>query len=105
MIHDIKNKVEFDELVINSKVPVVVDFSTSWCGPCRTLNPILKQVAEEIGDQARICKVSLDDNVSFAEQYNIGSVPTMVFFENGKEVNRTVGVMKANFIKSSLLHE
>ena len=75
---------------------VLVDFHASWCGPCRTLAPVLTQVAKEVEGKAVIGKIDIDDEQKTAAQFQITSVPTMVLFKDGKEVGRLVGLRAAD---------
>lgn len=85
----------FNELISSSDVPVIVDFFAEWCGPCKTMSPILKQVKDMQGDKVRIIKVDVDKNNALAMQYSIQSVPTLMIFKNGKQMWRQSGVINA----------
>ena len=85
------NEDNFNELVIDSKTPVLVDFFATWCGPCKMLAPILEQVAEEMGDKVVIAKADIDECMELAQEYGIMSVPTMILFKEGAEVSRNIG--------------
>jgi thioredoxin len=93
---------KFNEL-INSDTPVLVDFSAEWCGPCKMMAPILKQVASQVGDKARIIKVDIDKNPQAAAAYNVQSVPTLIIFKKGEIKFRQSGVMQANQLAPILL--
>ena len=84
--------------IINSETPVLVDFHADWCGPCKMLAPILKQVKEEMGNALKIVKIDVDKNQSLASTYQVRGVPTMVLFKNGKQVWRQSGVLQKNDI-------
>lgn len=79
----------FEEKVINSKVPVLVDFWAEWCGPCKALGPVLDEVAQEKSESALVAKVNVDENRDLAQKYGIRGIPTMIFFKNG-EVKKTL---------------
>lgn len=80
----------FTEEILNSKEVVLVDFWADWCGPCKMLVPIL----EEIGDEkkVKICKINTDDEFDLATKFDIKSIPTIVVFKNGKEIDRIIGL-------------
>ena len=81
---------QFEEL-INQEKPVVVDYTATWCGPCRLVAPLIDQLAEDYQGKAEVVKVDLDQNKGNAKQYNIRSIPTILIFKNGQEVERIVG--------------
>ncbi len=84
------NKDDFENEVLGSDTPVLVDFFATWCGPCKMLSPILEQVAEE-SDKVKIVKTDIDENMDIAEKYGIMSIPTLIMFDKGEEVAREVG--------------
>lgn len=96
-------KSSFDT-IINSETPVLVDFFADWCGPCKMLTPVLKQVKEELGESIKIIKIDVDKNQSLASKYQVRGVPTMLLFKNGSQVWRQSGVLQKdeiiNIIKS-----
>jgi len=79
--------------IINKDQPVLVDFFATWCGPCQTLSPILKQVKDELGDNISVIKIDVDKNQAVAAQFQVRGVPTMLLFKNGKQVWRQSGVL------------
>lgn len=100
MLIEIKTEQEFNELVLKSEGKVLVDFFASWCGPCKMQAPVLEKLAEENEDK-KIFKVDIDEVRELAERFEIFSIPTLVFFENGKEVDRLMGLTS----KSELLNK
>ncbi len=80
--------------LISSETPVLVDFFADWCGPCKMLAPILKDVKEELGDAVKIVKIDVDKNQSIAAKYQVRGVPTMLLFKDGKQVWRQSGVLQ-----------
>ncbi|NEV94977.1 thioredoxin [Psychroflexus sp. YR1-1] len=84
--------------IINSKTPVLVDFFADWCGPCKSLAPILKAVKEELGNNIKIVKIDVDKNQPLASKYQVRGVPTMILFKDGKQVWRQSGVLQKSEI-------
>jgi thioredoxin 1 len=96
------DQANFEKIVLNSKTPVLVDFWAEWCGPCRTLGPVLEQVATEVGETATIVKVNVDENGELAQQFGIRGIPTMIFFKAGEAAKTLVGVQPKDEIKKTL---
>jgi len=82
----------FDEVVLKSDKPVMVDFWAAWCGPCRMVAPIMDQLTAEYADKAVIAKVDVDSNQKFAAEYGVRNIPTVLVFKNGEVVEKQVGV-------------
>jgi len=81
--------------IIKSEIPVLVDFSAEWCGPCKMMPPILQQVKKELGDKVRIIKIDVDKNQSIAQKLQIKNVPTLAIYKNGQQRYRQAGVIQA----------
>lgn len=91
---------DFEEEVLNSEVPVLIDFWATWCGPCRMMAPVVEEIANEVGEKAKVCKLNIDENKEIAEKYDVMSIPTFLIIKNGKVAATTVGVQpKENIIK------
>ncbi|WP_109299419.1 thioredoxin [Aquimarina sp. AU474] len=80
--------------IIDSNIPVLVDFYADWCGPCKMLAPILKEVKDELGEQIKIVKIDVDKNQNLASKYQVRGVPTMLLFKEGKQLWRQSGVLQ-----------
>ena len=89
----------FQEEVLKSNKPVLIDFYADWCGPCRMMSPIIDQIAEEMLDEIKVGKVNVDENQELAMEYGVMSIPTIVIIENSKVKNTLVGVRDKNDIK------
>jgi thioredoxin 1 len=93
------NDDNFDEVVIKSDKPVVVDFWAEWCGPCRMVSPIMEEISDEYSGKALVVKCDVDSSPGVSAKYGIRNIPTILFFKNGKIADKQVGaVPKNNFI-------
>jgi thioredoxin 1 len=92
----------FETEVLGSKGKALVDFWAPWCGPCRMQTPILEKLTASAEIQAKIFKLNTDENPEIAQKYGIVSIPTLILFEDGKEIERFVGVQPENVLKSKL---
>lgn len=91
----------YEEEVLKSDKPVLIDFYADWCGPCRMMGPIIEQIANEV-ENAKVAKVNVDENQDLAMEYNVMSIPTIVIIKEGKVVKSFVGVTNKNTIKENL---
>ena len=91
-------KDNFEKEVLAAKVPVVIDFWATWCGPCQMQSPIIDKVAQELGDKVKVCKVNVDEQPSIAMEYRIASIPTLVFMKYGMFQERMIGLQNADTI-------
>lgn len=95
-------KENYDEEVVKSPVPVLLDFWAAWCGPCRMLSPIIDEIADEIEGKAKVCKINVDEQPLLAQQFGIMSIPTLVFMKNGEITAKEVGVRSKQVILDKL---
>ena len=83
---------DFEEVVLSSELPVLVDFWAPWCNPCKMLGPVIDEIADEVDGKALVCKVNIDEEQNLAQEYRVMSIPTLLYFKGGKVVNQMVGV-------------
>ncbi|XP_017123154.1 thioredoxin, mitochondrial [Drosophila elegans] len=101
-IFDVETRKDFEQRVINSDRPVVVDFHASWCCPCKALAPRLENIVSEQGGRVRLARVDIDEHGELALDYNVGSVPSLMVISKGKVVNRMVGLQTSEYIRKWL---
>ncbi len=82
--------------IIKSDIPVLIDFSAEWCGPCKMMPPILKKVKDTLGEQVRILKIDVDKNPAIAQKLQVRNVPTIALYKNGNQLFRQAGVIQAD---------
>ena len=92
----------FDQEVIQSDKPVIVDFWAEWCGPCHAVSPVLDKIAEERGEELRLVKVNIDEEPALAQKYGIVSIPTIVLFKDGEPAAAVIGAQPKGAIERAL---
>ncbi len=102
----VTNDEKFDEDISSQKVPVIVDFGAEWCGPCKQLDPILEQIAEENTDKLKVFKINIDENPLTPQKFGVRGIPTIMLFNDGKLIDTKVGSLPKSsldaWIKSNL---
>lgn len=93
------------ENIIQSEKPVLIDFFATWCGPCKMLAPILKEVKDGLGERITILKIDVDKNQALSSKYQVRGVPTMILFQNGKQLWRQSGVLSKEEIIKNILEK
>ncbi|SMO87502.1 thioredoxin [Saccharicrinis carchari] len=92
----------FEEIVLKSDKPVLVDFWAEWCGPCRMVGPVVKELADDYGDKAVVTKMDVDSNPATSVKFGIRNIPTILFFKNGEVVDKQVGAVPKTILASKL---
>jgi thioredoxin 1 len=96
------NEASFDEEVVKSSVPVLVDFWAAWCGPCRAIAPTVEELASEYAGKLKVVKVDVDENPDVSSRYGVQSIPTLLVFKGGEVVERLIGAYPKNMLLQKL---
>ena len=96
------NSENFEQVVLNSQIPVLVDFSTPWCGPCRKLTPVLEQIQNEFSSEIKIVKINADENIEILKDYGVSSFPTMIIIKDKEAKEFMVGMLPKSVIVSNI---
>ncbi len=92
----------FEEEVINSKIPVLIDFWATWCGPCQMQGPVVDEVADEFAGKLKVGKINVDEEGSLAQKYSVMSIPTLILFQNGEVIKKEMGFHSLEEIKTMI---
>jgi thioredoxin 1 len=102
MVNEIKNSQQFEQQVLISANPVFVDFWAEWCGPCRSVSPVVEELSGEYDGKVDFVKVNVDENGELAKKYNVFSIPTLAIFKNGEVVSQKVGAATKESFKTMI---
>lgn len=91
----------FEKEVLQSEKPVLVDFYADWCGPCQMMGPVVEEISNEVND-AKVCKINIDEQMSIAQKYGVMSIPTFIVFKNGDVADKKMGAMPKSAVLSML---
>lgn len=98
----VMNESNFEEEVLKSDIPVLVDFYADWCGPCKMMSPIVAGLAEKLSGKCKVGKCNIDENMNLAQKYRVMSIPTFMIFKNGEAVSTLVGAVNKNELEDKV---
>jgi len=101
MVNEVKDQ-NFEEEVLKSKNPVLIDFWAPWCGPCKTISPVIDKLSEDYRGRFKFCKINVEEAQQTASEYGIMSIPALLFFKDGKKVDQIIGAVPETSIKSKI---
>ena len=93
---------DFDQEVIQSTIPVLVDFWAAWCGPCKMIAPVLEELAKEYSGRIKIVKMNVDENMETPNNFSVRSIPTLILYKDGSEIDRMVGVVPKSTLEEMI---
>ena len=102
MVNEVKNSQQFEQQVLNSANPVFVDFWAEWCGPCRSVSPVIEELSGEYDGKVDFVKINVDENGEIAQKYNVFSIPTLAIFKDGEIVSQKVGASTKESFKTMI---
>ena len=102
MVNEVKNSQQFEQQVLNSANPVFVDFWAEWCGPCRSVSPVVEELSGEYDGRVDFVKINVDENSELTQKYNVFSIPTLAIFKNGEIVSQKVGASTKESFKTMI---